>query len=194
MGWNVSATGATLNPDDVAFPCGYVAYSYFNGKGLKAMVDTYASLQSQNGTAFSISESGIAWSVDLTNTKNWDLTKQKFSIENEHWLVWLRPSVRKDFYKLWGIINQGMPAGQYSIVITNSNNLLIVDYPISFGQKWLQFTSADVFGSNHSTLAIAYLVAAGVSLVLMITFCIIFVKERVETEAKRRQLQLRNAI
>lgn len=87
-----------------------------------------------------------------------------------------------------------MPAGQYSIVITNSNNLLIVDYPISFGQKWLQFTSADVFGSNHSTLAIAYLVAAGVSLVLMITFCIIFVKERVETEAKRRQLQLRNAI
>jgi len=158
------------------------------------MVDTYASLQSQNGTAFSISESGIAWSVDLTNTKNWDLTKQKFSIENEHWLVWLRPSVRKDFYKLWGIINQGMPAGQYSIVITNSNNLLIVDYPISFGQKWLQFTSADVFGSNHSTLAIAYLVAAGVSLVLMITFCIIFVKERVETEAKRRQLQLRNAI
>lgn len=31
MGWNVSSTGAALNPDDIAFPCGYIAYSYFNG-------------------------------------------------------------------------------------------------------------------------------------------------------------------
>lgn len=87
---------------------------------MKATPDSYASLQSQNGTVFSISESGIAWPVDLSYTKNWDLTKQKFSIENEHWLVWLRPAVRKDFYKLWGIVGQKMPAGVYSIVITNS--------------------------------------------------------------------------
>lgn len=119
MGWNLSSTGATLNPNDIAFPCGYVAYSYFNGTS-KAKQDSYSSLQGPNSTSFSISESGIAWPVDKANTKNWDLTKQKFSVEDEHWLVWLRPSVRKDAYKLWGIVNQKMPAGQYSIQIANS--------------------------------------------------------------------------
>ena len=64
--------------------------------------------------------------------------------------------------------------------------ILITDYPISFGEKWLQISSANVFGSNHSSLAIAYLAAAGVSAVLMIMFLVICAKEKVEMAAKRR--------
>ena len=30
MGWTTSVTGAPLNPNDVAFPCGFIAYSFFN--------------------------------------------------------------------------------------------------------------------------------------------------------------------
>lgn len=66
------------------------------------------------------------------------------------------------------------------------------DYPISFGQKWLHFTSADAFGSNHQMLAIAYLVGGGISVVLMITFLILCVKERLQAEEKRRSLGMRS--
>lgn len=32
MGWTLAADGVTaLDPNAVAFPCGYVAYSFFNG-------------------------------------------------------------------------------------------------------------------------------------------------------------------
>jgi hypothetical protein len=56
------------------------------------------------------------------------------------------------------------------------------DFPISFGQKWIQLGSSNVFGNNHTVLAIAYLAAGGVSLILMITFIIICIKDRVEQE------------
>jgi hypothetical protein len=46
------------------------------------------------------------------------------------------------------------------------------DFPISFGQKWIQLGSSNVFGNNHTVLAIAY----------MITFIIICIKDRVEQE------------
>jgi hypothetical protein len=144
--------------------------------------DTFQNLD-LNGTTFNISQSDIAWPSDKSNAKNWDLSKQGIDVTNEHWLVWLKPAVRKDFYKLWGKINTAMPAGQYTLTITNSTPIYLpIDYPISFGEKWLQFSSSNVFGNQHTMLGIAYLVAAGVSLILMVTFIILCIKERVEHE------------
>jgi hypothetical protein len=113
MGWTTSVTGAALNPDDVAFPCGFLAYSFFN--------DTFSI------DGFPMSETGIAWPDDDDQYNNWDLSRQGIDVKNnQHWLVWLRPSFTDNFYKLWGIVNQDMIPGTYTLRVQNR-------YPLNFG-------------------------------------------------------------
>ena len=47
-----------------------------------------------NGTYVPITKTGIAWKSDIGRFKNWDLTKQPFSVEEEDFLVWYRPAAR----------------------------------------------------------------------------------------------------
>jgi hypothetical protein len=39
--------------------------------------------------------------------------------------VWFRPAARSDFYKLNGIINEDLAAGDYTVTLLNRNLLLI---------------------------------------------------------------------
>lgn len=83
MGWTTAVDGTLLDPNAVAFPCGYVAYSFFNGKPIQLSLDTYSNLLANGtGTPIAISTSSVAWPVDKTNTKNWNLSAQGINIEN----------------------------------------------------------------------------------------------------------------
>jgi hypothetical protein len=94
-------------------------------------------------------------------------------------LVWLRPAVRNDFYKLWGIINQDLPASGYNLTITNSKINIILDYDVSaFGEKWILISKANAFGDNNILLGVAYLVGGGISLILLLGFTISKLKEK----------------
>jgi hypothetical protein len=52
---NVAADGSPLTEDDIAFPCGIAARSYFN--------DTFV-LQDSSENEITISSTNIAWSAD----------------------------------------------------------------------------------------------------------------------------------
>lgn len=71
-----------------------------------------------------------------------------------------------------------------SPLITVENAIYTV-YPVPFGQKWIQLSNSNVFGNNDITLSIAYLIAGGISIVLLVVFIIICVRERIEHNAKK---------
>ncbi len=83
-------TGITLDASQVGFPCGTSGriYNKFRPE-LMAFKVKYP-----NGTYVPITKTGIAWKSDIGRFKNWDLTKQPFSVEEEDFLVWYRPAAR----------------------------------------------------------------------------------------------------
>ena len=56
-----------------------------------------------------------------------------------------------------------MPAGTYTLRVQNN-------YPLDFGEKKFQINGADVFGGTNLVLGIAYIIGAGLSLLLFVDF------------------------
>lgn len=118
-----------------------------------------------------MAETDIAWPHDDDQYHNWDLSKQGIDVKNnQHWLVWLRPSFTNDFFKLWGVINKDMIPGIYTLRIKNN-------YPLPFGEKKFKINGADVFGGTNLILGIAYIVGAGLSLFLFFDFLYQHIKQ-----------------
>ncbi len=93
-------TGLPLTQTDLAFPCGPIAQQY---NMLKPEILSFG-LNFPNGTAVPIKRTDIAWSSDRNRFKNFDRDRQPFDVDEENWLVWFRPAVRSNFYKLFGIV------------------------------------------------------------------------------------------
>lgn len=69
-----------------------------------------------------MTQSGVAWPSDIGRfTLPSDTSQIAFDVTEETFLVWFRPAARSSFSKLNGIINTDMPAGTYTVSITNSN-------------------------------------------------------------------------
>jgi hypothetical protein len=97
----------------VASPCGLIAKSYFN--------DEYQ-LYSESRKIF-INETGIAnqFDKDYTYKREADYNHtQWIDVENEHFMIWTRMETFPFFKKLWGIIDEDLPAGSYTFYIKNS--------------------------------------------------------------------------
>lgn len=79
------------------------------------------------------------------------------------------------FIKFWGHVHGTLKAGtQYSMVIANNFDVSYFD-----GKKYLYFSEVNAFGGTNKFLAYAFLVMAGVVVLIMIVFCILyFVKLR----------------
>ena len=93
-----------------------LAYTYFN--------DTFS--LSKNGNNIPIDENGISWPGDkgdkYKRAPNSEST-QWVDPENEHFIVWMRTSGLPNFKKLWGVINQDLAPGNYTLhVIFNYNS------------------------------------------------------------------------
>lgn len=111
-----SITGDLLDPDQPAFPCGLIARSFFN--------DTFQLLK-ESEEVF-INEEGISWSGDSVKYKNLDTSQkslQWIDIENEHFVVWMRVAPLSGFKKLWGVIEDDLLEGNYTLNIMNSKHL-----------------------------------------------------------------------
>ncbi|KAM3139216.1 hypothetical protein pb186bvf_008626 [Paramecium bursaria] len=104
MSKTISITGKPLNEDDAAIPCGVVAYTYMNGRQYFQIFiqDSYII------DGLTISPEGIAWAYDWI-----DMTDQRF-------INWVRVSGLSVMRKLWGVINQDVPAGTYTVTIQNN--------------------------------------------------------------------------
>ena len=160
-----------LNPDEMAIPCGIMAKSFFN--------DSFTNFKI-NKEDINVNEKNIAWEKDKELFKNTDLSKQWINIEDEHFIVWMRPSGLSDVKKLWGRIeNINLKTGD-KLSFTVMNNY---DVDIFGGDKSIILSNSNAFGGDNTFLGICFIYVGGVSLLLGIGFFINYcIKERKEKE------------
>lgn len=166
--YNLEAIPQKLNPDAVAIPCGLVAKSFFNDKyGLKVKA---------GGAPVTIVQTGIAWESDLEykfgNTPDWQ-KNQWIDMKNEHFIVWMRTAGLPNFRKLWGRIEDGLKAGQYTVTIDNNYDVSSFD-----GKKSFVLSTTNALGGKNYFLAICYIVVGALCIVFAIIFLVAFLKKR----------------
>jgi len=155
----------------VANPCGLIAKSLFN--------DTYRlEMTSPKKKNIFINETNIAWDSDK-QLKYHRPTINKFGkpidwkdylwvdVEDEHFMVWMRPAGLPNFRKLWGRIQQDLEVGNYTMYVNNN-------YPVKGfnGKKYLVFSTVNAFGGKNSFLGISYIVVGSICLLMAILFII----------------------
>jgi hypothetical protein len=111
----VAIDNTTLDPNEVANPCGIIAYSIFN--------DSFV-ITKPSGSTATISTDGIAWPSDLKKYKIGNASKQWYNVTDPRFMNWMRIASLPDFRKLWGRINEDLPSGQYTLTISNCMHLL----------------------------------------------------------------------
>lgn len=147
-------------------PCGLIAGSQFN--------DTFV-LRSPNGTEVQWTENGIAWQSDLDekfkNPKEAQdglvLNPPDLNYTDPAFVNWMRTAALPTFRKLYRIIQQDLPPGDYQIEIDNQ-------YPVkSFnGKKKIVISEVSWIGGKNLFLGVTYLCISGLSIVFAIAFCI----------------------
>lgn len=107
----LSYQNVTLNPYNLAWPCGLSAKAFFN--------DTFS--LSANSSSIPINQTDIANYYDKTYAFISPVNSTDISWinikDNEHFIVWMETESWKNFRKIWGRINQDMPPGIYTIKI-----------------------------------------------------------------------------
>jgi len=161
-----------LDPDKVAHPCGLIAKSVFN--------DTYEIKKKVGDEQIIIEFDDIAWSVDKDKYKNSANSKEQwYNVEDERFMVWMRPAAMPDFRKPWGKIKKDLSKGNYTLIINNK-------YPVkSFdGKKFFILSTVNGLGGKNYFLAILYLVVGGISVIAGILFRIGYKKYNSEKYQK----------
>ena len=171
MGITTNYEGVNFTEEEkkaVAVPCGLIAKSFFR--------DSFK-LFDKNAKEIEIDQSDIAWEADKkikfqnlpVNLKH----KQWIDMEDEHFIVWMRPSGLPNFRKLWGRIKKGknngdqLKAGTYTIKINNYFNVSKFD-----GEKIFVLSTVNGFGGKNKFLGISYIVVGSISLILAVDFLI----------------------
>ena len=160
----ISYTGQLLDPEEVAVPCGLIAKSYFN--------DSFTNWTYDDNN-FEPNENNIAWEADkklkYKNLKDEYKDKQWINMEDEHFIVWMRPAGLPNFRKLWGRIDKmDLKAGSKVSVKIGDN----FDVSSFNGKKFLILSTVNAFGGKNSFLGISYIVLGAISIVLAIVFII----------------------
>ena len=166
MNKTVSIDGKDLKPDNLAVPCGLIAKSYFNDNFTNW---TYIN-EFKEPISFKPNEKNIAWKADRElKYKNGNISNQWINMEDEHFIVWMRPAGLPNFRKLWGRIdNMDLEKDTYVEVIIHDN----FDVSSFNGKKFLILSTVNAFGGKNSFLGISYIVLGGISIILAIVFII----------------------
>jgi hypothetical protein len=157
----------------ILHPCGLVANSYFN--------DTFTIVN--NG--YTLNEQGISWesdrktkfkpiseAVQTTYANQVIFINETYpgvgNVDNEHFIVWMRPAALPNFRKLYGRIEKDIPAGtalQFDIG---------VNYPVTGfeGKKAIVVSTLSFLGGKNPFLGIAYIVIGFLCIAMAILFAI----------------------
>mmetsp|Transcript_2578 Transcript_2578/g.3778 ORF Transcript_2578/g.3778 Transcript_2578/m.3778 type:complete len:313 (-) Transcript_2578:34-972(-) len=163
------------DPSAIWLPCGLIAGSMFN--------DTFV-LLSNSSTVVEFNKDDIAWESDLdkkfdnppagqqqgTKTPNVD------SYTDPDFVVWMRVSALPTFRKLYGVIEQDLDEGEYTVEVGNF-------YPVDEfdGEKYIIISTSSWMGGKNNFIGVCYLVIGSLS----VAFCIAFV---VAAKIKPRKL------
>lgn len=89
--------------------------------------------------------------------------------EDQHFMVWMRTAAMPRFRKLWGIIDQTIPANStVAIRIQNRYNTYRFD-----GQKSVVFSTTTWLGGRNDFLGIAYITSGAVSMFCSLMFLLL---------------------
>ena len=164
-------TNKTLDPDEVAVPCGLIAKSYFNDNFTNWTIDNYVFVYEYE--SFKPNEKNIAWEADkklkYKNLKDEYKEKQWIDMEDEHFIVWMRPAGLPNFRKLWGRIDHKNLEAGTRVNVTIEDNFDVSSFN---GKKFLILSTVNAFGGKNSFLGISYIVLGGISIILAIIFII----------------------
>jgi|ERR1711916_35173 len=139
--------------DEWYYPCGLIAYSFFN--------DTL-SLSDSSSSTIKLDKDNIAWESDVRdkfkNPPDFQDANFEFyrmpgvdSIENQDFIVWMRTAALPTFKKLYGVIDQDLDKGEYTVTIDN------LFQPAYQGQKLVVLATVSWMGGKNSLLGEAYL-------------------------------------
>ena len=142
------------NDDDLAYPCGLMAKSFFNDVWKEWKID---------GEDVNIKKEDIAYKTDKEKYGNINLdSKYWANVTEERFMIWMRPNPFPNPRKLWGIIEE-------RDIEKDSKITLRIDrhYPY---QKYIILSTRNVFGGKSSFLGAFYLIFGIICLVTAIVF------------------------
>ena len=157
----LSLDGKTfLIKDKLAIPCGIMAKTFFN--------DNFSEWKI-NDIDIIINEKNIAWDKDKELFKNTNISEQWIDVEDEHFIVWMRPAGLPDVKKLWGRIEKNdLKKGDKLTIRVESK----YDVDKFNGDKSIILGNSNIFGGNNTFLGICFIVVGIISLFIGIGFVI----------------------
>lgn len=156
----------------VLHPCGLIANSYFDDE-----------IKLDSSIPFTMDESGIAWASDKEKKfKNLDVSQQgdveyitnKYpslsgGVEDEHFIVWMRPAALPTFRKLYGRIHEDLiPSG----TDIEFNVKSVFDVESFQGTKSLVLSTSSFMGGKNPFLGYAYIVVGALCILAAFVFAI----------------------
>ena len=189
LGRIYSLNNEKLNENSIAHPCGLIARSYFNdsyelhykNKNFNENFNENSNENNENDennnennennvikTLINIYSDGIASKSDKKRFKNLDGDYKKIQwldVEDERFMVWMRPAGLNNFRKIWGKINKTLEEGEYFVTVTNN-------YPVSDfkGKKSFVLSNVNFLGGNNKILGWSYIIVGGISFIFSILF------------------------
>lgn len=160
---DLSITGKRLKMEELAVPCGLMAKNYFTDKFTNFELDE---------EVFSPNETEIAWKSEIEYFKNTeDLDKQWVNMTDEHFMIWMRPSMFTDVKKLWGKIeDRDFKAGQKLKITIDSK----YDVSLFGGKKRIILSNFNIFGGRNNFLGISYCCLGSVVIITTIIVIICY--------------------
>ena len=178
LGRTKSISKKILDKNKPAHPCGLIARSIFNDT-----IDFYKNPELTEQII--VSTDGITWKSDkkgrYKNVENYrDI--QWLNVEEERFMVWMKPSSLPNFRKLWGKIHQDINPGQYYIKIVNN-------YPVDDfnGKKYIILSNVNAFGGKNTFLGVCYIIVGALSLSIGIIFVILHLTFNKKKDKKMHQ-------
>ena len=142
--------------DDVAFPCGLIAKSFFR--------DNFT-LWQMSGKEINVTTEEIANKKDRDDLSNVGLKdSQWLDVTDEHFIIWKRISPFENPRKLWGKIEGDDISSGSNVIVT------IDDKNYHSFEKYIILSTRNVFGGKSSFLGILYIVFGAVCLISAVIF------------------------
>lgn len=146
MNKTIAVDGTPLEPNDVAVPCGVLAFAYFN--------DSFSIADTAPGSQpIPINFTDIAWPDDKEfKFKNVNFSRQWIDISDERFINWMRTSPYPYFVKLWGRIDVPIAGRTIQVRVNNT-------WPANRtkSRKYFVLSGADFYGTPNKNLVIFFL-------------------------------------